>query len=126
MKQYRVFEHPSGSKEAVKQGWSWPALLFGVIWALIKKLWAIFGGMIGVLVLFFILPPGSGIDFICNLVGLAISIVFGLYGNSWREKNLVSRGFKPVAMVNAKNAEAAIASYLNGMDSAGAEQPSAS
>ena len=52
MKQYKVFIHPSGTSEAVKQGWSWPALFFGFIWAMIKKMWGLgVGVMIGAILL---------------------------------------------------------------------------
>lgn len=37
MKTYKIFKNPTGQYEAVKQGWSWPAFLFGGIWACVKK-----------------------------------------------------------------------------------------
>ena len=41
MKTFKVYEHEIYGYEAVKQGFSWPALFFGFIWALVKKLWKI-------------------------------------------------------------------------------------
>ena len=41
MKEYKVFKHPIGKIETVKQGWSWPAFFFNWIWALIKRMWGI-------------------------------------------------------------------------------------
>ena len=41
MKQYKIFRNASGQVEAVKQGWSWPAFFFSVIWAIAKRLWII-------------------------------------------------------------------------------------
>ena len=49
MKQYKVFKHPAGSIEAVKQGWSWPAFFFSFIWAMVKKMWGLGIGVLSVL-----------------------------------------------------------------------------
>ncbi len=38
MKEFKIFEYPEGSNEAVKQGWSWPGFFFGPIWAMAKKM----------------------------------------------------------------------------------------
>ena len=48
MKSYRIFKHPAGHIEAVKQGWSWPGLFFTFIWAFIKRLWAVGGVVLAV------------------------------------------------------------------------------
>ncbi|WP_226912943.1 hypothetical protein [Halomonas sp. 3D7M] len=37
MKEFKIYMHPAGMHEAVKQGWSWPGFFFGPIWALVKK-----------------------------------------------------------------------------------------
>lgn len=104
MKQYKVFKHPSGTAEAVKQGWSWPAFFFSFVWAIVKKQWAL-----GILVFFYVLVE----DFFLGEVGvsegllilirLIISLVFGAKGNSWREKNLISRGYQLSDAVYAAN-----------------------
>ena len=91
MKQYKVYKHPSGTTEAVKQGWSWPGFFFSFIWAMVKKMW---GLGVGVLIGFFVLGMiigaaggGSGGDALINIVAIIANIIFGVNGNSWREKN---------------------------------------
>lgn len=37
MKTYKVFENSQTKVEVVKEGWSWPACCFGLIWALFKQ-----------------------------------------------------------------------------------------
>jgi hypothetical protein len=116
MKQYKVFKHPSGMNEAVKQGWSWPAFFFNWIWAMVKKMWAIgVGVLIGLFALGIILAVAGVEDaaaLIINIVALGINIAFGVKGNSWREKNLVSRGFEQVDTVTAANSDGALALCL--------------
>lgn len=118
MKQYKVFTHPSGQREAVKQGWSWPGLFFAGIWALVKRMWGI---GIGVFALSFglgtvmdlVLEPEAAAVF-SAVVGLIIPIFFGAYGNGWRESNLRVRGFTTDGqIVHAPNPDGAIAEYLN-------------
>ena len=39
MKTFEVYQHPTQSSEAVKEGFSWPAFFFGPAWLLFKQLW---------------------------------------------------------------------------------------
>lgn len=116
MKQYKVFKHPSGDIEAVKIGWSWPAFFFDAIWALVKKQWAL--GVTAFICFFalgFVLGgsgAGPSIDAIVNIPGFIFKIICGANGNSWREKNLISRGYVQVDLVTAANPESAVAQCL--------------
>ena len=116
MKQYKVFKHPAGAIEAVKQGWSWPGFLFDCIWALVKRMWGLgIGVFIGAVILAMIFisifgeQSGEGLYYLCGFIA---KLTFGANGNSWREKNLASRGFEHVDTVSASNPEGAIALYL--------------
>ncbi len=92
MKQYKVYKHPSGSTEAVKQGWSWPGFFFSFIWAMVKKMWGLgVGVLIGFFVLGFIIGAAGGALAAMRLLMLSAiiaNIIFGVNGNSWREKIL--------------------------------------
>lgn len=118
MKQFKIYANPLGAHEAVKQGWSWPAFFFGMIWALVKKMWTLGFGVIAV---FFVLGFMGGvaggdleqlIDSLTSIGGLLLGIVFGLNGNKWRESNLVSRGYDFKDTISAANGEGAIALYV--------------
>jgi hypothetical protein len=118
MKQYKIFKHPSGAIEAVKQGWSWPAFFAGILWAMVKRMWDIgIGVFLAFLVVGFIVGATAGEqggDAIINGLGVTANLIFSVHGNSWREKNLFSRGFIQKQTVSATSPKAAIALYLKG------------
>jgi hypothetical protein len=122
MKTYRIYVNPQGSSEAVKQGWSWPGFFFNFIWALIKRMW-----VLGVVLMILSIALGfaegtvevssgkqaaSVISAFTSILNLVIAVVFGVKGNKWREKNLISRGYKYQDTVDAQNPEAAIALWF--------------
>ena len=96
--EYKIFKHPTGSIEAVKQGWSWPAFFFTYIWAMVKKMWAlgvlVFVGWFVLGIILNAVATSSERSVIIFMSGIIINIVFGVNGNSWREKNLLARGYK--------------------------------
>lgn len=54
MNQYRIYENQLGMREAVKQGWSWPACCFTWIWAFNKKINRIGAITLGIMFVWFI------------------------------------------------------------------------
>lgn len=116
MKQFKIFKHPSGAVEAVKQGWSWPAFFGGVLWAAAKRLWVIgFGVLSAFLVIGFLVANTASDqwgDAIVNGLGATANLIFGVHGNGWREWNLISRGFELKKTVTAANPREAIDLYL--------------
>ena len=111
MTQYKIFKNPLGQMEAIKQGWSWPGFVFGPIWALFKKMWALgIGTLVGGIILISILEAILGN--IGNGLGAGISVMFGMYGNKWREGNLKYRGYDEVSTIIGSNPEGAVATYL--------------
>ena len=116
MRQYKIFEHPTGKIEAVKQGWSWPAFLFGWMWALVKKMWGVAGGIVACAISTgFLLEGGfevSTADGLNLLIAFALAIVFGLYGNQWCQNHLHARGYEYKETVNADNPDKATSLYL--------------
>ena len=115
MNQYKIHENQLGIREAIKQGWSWPAFFFTWIWAFIKKMNAIGGGTIGGLIFLNILSGAIDNDAfygVSFLVIIGVMVAFGVNGNVWREKNLLSRAYEFKSLVSAESDEAAIATYL--------------
>ncbi len=131
VKQYKIYENPLGLREAVKQGWSWPAFFFTWIWALIKKMNVVGGSVIGGILVATVLfgvagqgnhgddanreaatsPAGEIFEWFFSLVMLALPVFFGVNGNAWREENLILRGYQLVGTIDGASDEAAIALY---------------
>ncbi|MDO9161214.1 MAG: TIR domain-containing protein [Methylococcaceae bacterium] len=123
-KQYKVFQHPSGLVEVVKQGWSWPAFFFGGLWALYKKLWAIGGALLGIAIFIQLIALDSygeeaqAISAFGSIVSIVVSVVLGMNGNSWRESNLLSKGYQFKTTLSAATPEGAMALYLSSIKGA--------
>jgi len=122
MNEYNVYKHPVQGYEAIKVGFSWPALLFSWIWAFFKKLWihgavlivaTIVGSSLASATNEASRGASSGIMIILGLIGIACflapSIVAGIYGNKWRETSMAARGYKLLQTVEAGAPDGAIA-----------------
>jgi len=122
MRQFKIYQHPSGTIEAVKQGWSWPAFFFGFVWAMAKKMWKLsIGVVLAILVIGFITGIAATEEMgeaIMNGLGMTANLMFGVHGNSWREESLTARGFAVKKTVNAASPAAAIALYIENEASA--------
>ena len=115
MKYFDVYKHPIQGYEAIKRGFSWPAFLFTVFWAFVKKMWGLGFAFIGVILilsfgaLIFTQDEFGDGDVFMWLVQLVFYVVVGVKGNEWRRDNLVKRGFDRLDTVAAETPDAAIA-----------------
>lgn len=113
MKIYKVFEHPSGARVAIKEGWSWTAFLFGWMWALCHGVWPLALGVLALGMLVGFGARGLGASegatlVMSSLYGIVNSIVLGSIGNSLRASWQVSKGYACVDVVRAANAQEAL------------------
>ncbi len=119
MKTFNIYKHPTEGLEAVKVGFSWPALVFGILWMLVKKPWgfASLWFVAGLLLLFFEgvveradASGGQALAYLLLTAGyFTLALVPAVKGNKWREDNLAGRGYKQVGTVQAEAPEAALA-----------------
>ncbi|XKM13901.1 hypothetical protein RCS94_01710 [Orbaceae bacterium ac157xtp] len=133
MKNYKIFKHPDGKMEAVKQGWSWPGFFFWFIWGFFHKLWKLacilygirfFIFVISCLIIYYfnisyfhkqtinvakILYLAIMIDGLTLFLSFFVSLYIGARGNSFREKNLIATGYKLIGSFLATNPDMAIA-----------------
>ncbi len=125
MKTFKVYRHPVEGLKAVKVGFSWPALFFGVIWMLAKRLWglaAIWIALYSICGIIEVITLRSGINPL--LQGIIYLILFGVYtglwlvpgfkGNKWRERYLERRGYELIKTVKAGSPEEALSPNARG------------
>ncbi|WP_147330545.1 MULTISPECIES: hypothetical protein [unclassified Duganella] len=100
MATYFFLASPNGQTFKVKDGFSWPAFLFGPMWGIFAGVWiqlpVILTAWIALMLIddFLVKPSGSVILYI--LMGpLYITYMFvcGKNGNRWIVKNMMKRGF---------------------------------
>lgn len=117
MRNYVVYGHPDHGYTAVKVGFSWPALFFGIPWMLVKKLWfysLCWMGLLAVLFVFAMIPSSwftlpKALDYIlmCGIIYL-YWLHPAFKGNQWRELILSDQGYRKITKVQAKTANSAI------------------
>ena len=88
----------------VKEGFSWPAALFNVFWALVKGMW------IAAIIIFLAQAVVSGVIGAARLApeaeaaaSLAFVLLLGLFGNDLLRFELARRGYREVGVVAARN-----------------------
>ena len=126
MAAYRVFEFPNAMPEQVqdgrnveliRDGFSFLAVLFPVVWLLWNRVW--FGFAIYVVfILVFILAS----ELINPLIGVLLNSLLGFYlgfeGTNWRAKKYLGNGWQEVDVVLASNyEEAEMRAFANRSDS---------
>lgn len=133
MKNFNVYKHPVNGYEAVKVGFSWPALIFGVFWLITKKMWiraAIW--FTAYSFLFLILSENQAYDeekkdawrgliFFVGFIVLWFAPAFR--GNMWREKNLTSRGYENISSATSGTTDGAIAIVVKNSDALASQNP---
>ncbi len=112
---FDVYKHPVLGYRAVKQGFSWPALFFSVLWAFVKGIWGLGLVIFGVLLLLHLFrwaligevgDEGAALVYVL-IAGVIIYV--GFKANDWWRRDLENRGFKQVASLSAMTPSAAIA-----------------
>lgn len=111
MAEYKIFKNTGdGSREVVKNGWSWPAFLFTGIWVIVKGLWLHLIIVVACYSFFTIIWLNSYYEFnpIYNILQLGISILYGVLGNSLYENKLLKNKYKLEKTVVATSIDEAL------------------
>jgi hypothetical protein len=106
MKKFDIYQHPVKGYEAVKEGFSWPGFLFGVIWCFAKGL---LGWGFGLLAIAIVLSLLIDNDTLLTVISLGVSFSIGNEGNGWRRDRLSRRGYHHIGRFEARNSGSAIA-----------------
>jgi len=118
MRIYTVHMPPSFSANAgevlvLREGFNWWAFLFGGLWALVMRMWAV---SIALLVLHggaASLELAGVSETATAVVTLAVSVWIGCSANDWRRAHLERKGWKTVGVIAAPDRDAALRRFLD-------------
>ncbi len=98
----------------VKEGFSWPAALFTVFWALAHRMWWVAMGVFALFTLVGAVLVWLGVGETADgLITIALMVGVGMVGNDLRRWSLSRADFLEVAMVSGKNVEDATRRFLD-------------
>ncbi|MFL1404135.1 DUF2628 domain-containing protein [Marinobacter sp. M1N3S26] len=119
MRQFRVYHHADRGAEAVKVGFSWPCLLFGLIWLLVKKLWnaaAIVASLVAASLVVDVMTAQVGqpnpVGLLLNAAFLIGWLIFSTKANEYRETVLQQRQYELLGQFEADTPQQAVSLAL--------------
>ena len=132
MKTFNVYFHSTHGFEAVKVGFSWPALFFNFFWMAVKKLWGLAAVFLIINILIrFVAGFKNQFDgsiftplllLLLFAADLALILVPGFKGNAWRDRHLVAQGYRQLATLQAETPEVAAAQARHSFWESGSSQ----
>lgn len=91
---------PDRDAVLVKEGFSWPAFFFTVIWALFTRQWLVAVILFGAGVVYSLILATLGFDPVATVAGgVLFNIGVGLLGNDLRRWSLAVRGYREAGVV---------------------------
>lgn len=108
------FSHRESDPVLIKEGYSWPAFLFGPLWMLIHRLWLAFVALVVITLIIGVAADAFGIGPIPQgIVSLAIAVLVGAHGNDMRRYGLARRGYRDGGVVAARNIDEGLARFID-------------
>ncbi len=119
MRIYTVHEMsggPIGAADAavpVKEGFSWPAAIFSVLWALWHRLWlAALIFFLANSILSWLLTDFGADGLAKGAVSIAVALIIGWTANDFRRRKLEKKGYRERGVVIAGDRETALQRYF--------------
>lgn len=115
---YTVHLPPSsvddGMPVLVKEGFSWPALVLGILWTLWHRLWIESAALLALFLALGIIldyaDPGEPIE---SVIMLAVAVLIGAAAADWRRQSLQRRGYREGGVVSGPDMESALRRFLD-------------
>lgn len=108
------FPHRESDPVLIKEGFCWPAFLFGPLWMLIHRLWLAFAVLVVITLILGVAADAFGLGQVPQaIVLLAIAVLVGAHGNDMRRHALVRRGYRDGGVVAARNYDEALTRYID-------------
>jgi hypothetical protein len=99
---------PERDIRLVKEGFSWPAFLFSILWALWNRLWMAAGGILAAELALNAVLSLLGADEVTQVaVSLGFAVLLGAIGNDIKRWTLFRHGYLQVAVVTGDDRDSA-------------------
>ena len=115
---FNILEPADGKPERVifiREGFSWGALIFTVLWALFHRMWVVAACLFAVIA---VVAVAESRELIGPALGaalnLAIAVIFGFEARRLQAYGLERAGFRPAGLIEASSLEAAELRYFAG------------
>lgn len=108
---YSVHNRPATPADDVifvKEGFSWTAFVFTLLWALWHRMWIVAAIVFSATAAIAALASGLGLGNLpLNLASIAASLILGFEGNDLRRWSLARQGYKEVALAAGRDIDEA-------------------
>jgi hypothetical protein len=121
---YTVLAPPARASEAapdplrtvfVKDGFSWPALFFAVIWMIYRRMWLVLVLYVAAALAAGFIAQRTGGD-VAGFALVLAHVLFALEANNLRRWTLERRGFRLAGVAEGRNIEEAEIGYFAGLE----------
>ncbi|MSP20752.1 MAG: DUF2628 domain-containing protein [Alphaproteobacteria bacterium] len=100
----RPSRNPDDAFEMVKEGFCWPALFFGPLWALASRMWVAFALLAAAVIGLALLPDFvDGSEDLATTLSCLLALVLGFLGNDLRQWSLARGGYEFIAVVSGSD-----------------------
>lgn len=100
--------------QLVKEGFSWPAFFFTVIWALWSRLWLVAAIFLAVEVLWMVASSWLGLHPVLNaVISVGMAAAIGFVANDLKRSTLFRRGYAEVGVVAGNDRDAALQRFFD-------------
>lgn len=97
----------------IKEGFSWPALLFSFLWAIWHRLWLVAAGILALtIVLGLAVELAGGDGLVRTVVSLGFALIVGITANDLRRWTLARHGVVEVDVVSGDDSDEALVRHL--------------
>jgi hypothetical protein len=105
---------PGQDTQVIKEGFCWPAFLFGPLWALWHRMWFTFLGLSAGYALMALGATIVNLDeIVIDAIFIGVAAVIGFCGNDWRRAGLAARGWQMKGLSAATDRDAALRRFID-------------
>ena len=105
---------PDRNAVLIKEGFCWPAALFGPFWALWHRMWFVFLGVLAVSILMGVVEAALSVDpMTYTAISIGVAALIGFCANDWRRTALTARGWNMAGLSAAADPDTALRRFLD-------------